>query len=123
MAYVFLTGTDTVPIGTNEANSIKHVTHWIGFVTSVQRTLVFNDSIGSWDDIRMFSEKDMNNMARDFAGRTATGGNRINFGIRRTKKLIGLAHWVQDFYRVSKTPSIDGLSQETFSTQIERALD
>ena len=62
-------------------------------------------------------------MARDFAGRNATGGNRINFGIRRTKKLIGLAHWVQDFYRVSKIPSIDELSQETFSTQINRALD
>ena len=112
-----------ISIGINEDDSVQQIIHWIGFVTQIQRTSVFNDSIGSWDDIRMFSEKDMNNMARDFAGRTATGGGRINFGIRRTKKLIALAHWVQDFYRVSNTPSIEGLSQVTFSTQLERALD
>ena len=112
-----------IPIGINEDDSIQQIIHWIGFITPIQRTTIFNDSIGSWDDIRIFSEKDMNNMARDFAGRTATGGGRINFGIRRTKKLIGLAHWVQDFYRVSNTPSIEGLSQVTFSTQLERALD
>ena len=123
MAYGFLNGNDTIPIGINEDNSIQQIIHWIGFTTPNQRTSVFNDSIGSWDDIRMFSEKDMNNMARDFAGRAPGLGGRINFGIRRTKKLIGLAHWVEDFYRVSNIPSIEGLSQVTFSTQLERALD
>ena len=112
-----------ISIGINEDNSIQKIIHWIGYTTTNQRTSVFNDSIGSWDDIQMFSEKDMNNMARDFAGRTPQGDGRINFGIKRTKKLIGLAHWVQDFYRVSNTPSIEGLSQVTFSTQLERALD
>ena len=112
-----------IPIGINEDDSIQQIIHWIGFVTPIQRTSVFNDSIGSWDDIRMFSEKDMNNMAREFAGIIAQSGARINFGIRRTKKLIGLAHLVQDFYRISSTPSIEGLSQVTFSTQLERALD
>ena len=116
MAYDFLNGNDTIPIGINEDNSIQQIIHWIGFTTPNQRTSVFNDSIGSWDDIRMFSEKDMNNMARDFAGRAPQGGGRINFCIRRNKKLIGLAHWVRDFYRVSNTPSIEGLSQVTFST-------
>ena len=123
MAYVFLNGNDIIPIGINEDDSVQQIIHWIGFVTNTQRTAVFDDSIGSWDDIRMFSEKDMNNMARDFAGRTAQGGGRINFGIRRTKKLIGLAHWVQDFYRIYSTLSIEGLSQVTFSTQLERALE
>ena len=69
MAYGFLNGNDTIPIGINEDNSVQQIIHWIGFTTANQRTSVFNDSIGSWDDIRMFSEKDMNNMARDFAGR------------------------------------------------------
>ena len=123
MAYGFLNGNDTIPIGINEDNSIQQIIHWIGFTTPNQRTSVFNDSIGSWDDIRMFSEKDMNNMARDFAGRATGLGGRINFGIRRTKKLIGLVHWVEDFYRVSNIPSIEGLSKVTFSTQLERALD
>ena len=71
----------------------------------------------------MFSDKAMNNMAPDFAERTVQSGDRINFGIRRTKKLIGLTHWVQDFYRLSSIPSIEGLFQVTFSTQLERALD
>ena len=69
----------------------------------------------------MFSEKDMNNMASDFAGRTTQSGARISFGIRRTMKLIGLAHWVQDFYRIYSIPSIEVLSQVTFNTQLERA--
>ena len=78
MAYVFLNDNDIIPIGINEDDSIQQIIHWIGFVTPIQLTSVFNDSIGSWDDIRMFSEKDMNNMARDFAGRTAQSGARTN---------------------------------------------
>ena len=37
----------------------------------------------------------------------------------RTKALI---HWVQDFYRVSKVPTIVGLSQTFFRAELERAL-
>eukprot|EP00957_Ditylum_brightwellii_P002910 222607-Ditylum_brightwellii.AAC.1 len=60
-------------------------------------------------------------MATDFAGRTAANGH-INFGMRRTKRLKGFAHWVQDFVQVSKTPSIIGLSQITFNAQLDIAL-
>ena len=33
--------------------------------------------------------------------------NRINFGMRRTKWLIAMMHWVQDFYCCAKQPTID----------------
>ena len=123
MAYIFLIGDDIIPIGINEEDSIQQIIHWIDFTNQGQRTNIFDDSIGSWDDICMFDEKHMNNMARDFSGKTIAGGGRINFRIRRTKKLIALVHWVQDFDRISNTPSIEGLSQVTFTMQIERALD
>ena len=60
-------------------------------------------------------------MATDFAGRTVANGH-IHFGMRRTKRLKAFAHWVQDFVRVSKTPSIIGLSQITFNAQLDTAL-
>ena len=44
-------------------------------------------------------------MADSFQKRTFA--NRINFGMSRTKWLIAMMHWVQDFYRCSKQPTID----------------
>ena len=44
-------------------------------------------------------------MADSFQKRTIA--NRINFGMRRTKWLIAMMHWVQDFYHCSKQPTID----------------
>ena len=70
MAYGFLNGNDMIPIGINEDDYIQQIIHWIGFVTPIQRTSLFNDSIVLWDDIRMFREEDMHNMAGNFAGRT-----------------------------------------------------
>ena len=49
--------------------------------------------------------EDIRDMADSFQKRTIA--NRINFGMRRTKWLIAMMHWVQDFYRCSKQPTID----------------
>ena len=44
-------------------------------------------------------------MADSFQKRTIA--NRINFGMRRTKWLIAMMHWVNDFSRCSRQPTID----------------
>ena len=69
MAYAFLIGNDIIQIGITEEDSIQQIIHWVGFTNQAQHTNIFDDYIRSWDDIRMFDEKYMNNMARDFAGR------------------------------------------------------
>ena len=109
-----------VPAGITEENSIHQMLHWCGFTVSAQRVAIFNDSISSLDDIKMMTPKDITAMQRDFGNRAA--GARINFGVRRTKKLTSMLHFVHDFYRVSKNPTIVGLNNATFSTALESAL-
>jgi hypothetical protein len=41
-----------------------------------------------------------------------------NFGLQRTKRLKATLHWVQDFARVSKVPTLKGLTQESFKAAI-----
>ena len=63
-------------------------------------------------------------MADSFQKRTIA--NRINFGMRHTKWLIAMMHWVQDFYRCSKQPTIDDfvtakVFKQALSTAAQRA--
>ena len=63
-------------------------------------------------------------MADSFQKRTIA--NRINFGMRHTKWLIAMMHWVQDFYRCSKQPTIDDFVtandfKQALSTAAQRA--
>ena len=44
-------------------------------------------------------------MANSFQKRTIA--THINFGMRRTKRLITMMHWVQDFFHCSRQPTID----------------
>ena len=66
------------------------------------------------------NEKDIKNLSMSFAGRAATSG-RIVFGVRRSKKLKSMMHWVQDFYRMSSTPTIDSLNEATFTDALTKA--
>ena len=105
-------GNGKVPNGTNETHSIHQILHWIGF-TQPQRVQLFNDSLGSYRDMSSFTEKDISDMAAEYSRRTANDG-RINFGIRRTKKLQTLIHFIQDFRRTSRDPTIDGMERVDF---------
>ena len=68
------------------------------------------------------TEKDCQAIATDWASRTAPNG-RFHIGQRRLKLLQALTHWVQDFRRVSGTPTIVGLNATTFKAELSRALD
>ena len=79
---------------------------WIGFGIPNQRASISTEAgFNSLNDLNDIEEKDIRDMADSFQKRTIV--NRINFGMRRTKWLIAMMHWVQDFYRCSKQPTID----------------
>ena len=117
-AYVPVTGAGNLcPAGTDETDSMTQIIWWIGFRTNAQATAIRNDGIDSWESIETLTAEDIDSMAKSFAARTSTGG-RIIFGTNRTKWLKALVHWVQDFARVSCTPTVWDLDEP----QLKQAL-
>ena len=100
-----------------EIDQIREILTWIGFTIDANRTSIINDAFSEFSDIQSLTEKDITELSESFGRRTVTNG-RIDFGIRRTKRLKFMMHWVQDFYRVSMIPTTDGLDQATFLTAI-----
>ena len=96
-----------------EIDQIREILTWIGFQQAIERENIINDAFRSYDDIQALTVKDISDLNDTFGRRTATNG-RINFGIRRTKKLKSMVHWSQDFKRISYTPSIAGLTETLF---------
>ena len=96
-----------------EIEQIREILTWIGFQHAIERESIMNDAFRSYDDIQALTVKDISDLCDMFGKRTATNG-RINFGIRRTKKLKSMVHWSQDFKRISYTPSIAGLTVALF---------
>ena len=87
-----------------EIDQIDSMLTWIGF-NQQNRTSIMNDAFTTYEDFKSLTEKDITYLSNSFARRTIQN-DRINFGIRRTKRLKQMVHWVQDFYRVSlKTPT------------------
>lgn len=120
-AYVHLLGDDNVPDTINETNSIAQILHWIGFRIVAQHELLMNDAFDSFNDIRVLSTKDITKMADSFGNRTVLNG-RVIFGTKRTKRLTAVVHWTQDFYRISEQPTIIGLNENVFKSQLDIAL-
>ena len=104
---------------TNEI--IVQVLYWIGFTSEAQRQNLIDKSFTTFDDIRMMSTLNVNEMAQDWSARTQVN-SRMNFGSKQTKLLKALIHWTQDFYRVSSEPVIEGLCKTVFIWQLRRAL-
>ena len=89
--YVPVEGDATVAADLSEADTIVQIMHWIGFTNADMRTLVINDSIRSFNDIRMLSETDITSMTTDWSSRSPAT-QRILFGTRRTKLVKALMH-------------------------------
>ena len=84
---------------------------WIGFGIPNQRASISTEAgFNSLDDLNDIEEKDIRDMADSIQKRTVA--HRMNLGMRRTKWLIAMMHWVQDFYRCSKQPTIDDFVTE-----------
>ena len=67
------------------------------------------------------TEKDVISISADWANRTTTLG-RFHIGTKQLKLIQAFTHWVQDFRRVSGTPSIVGLNENTFKAQLTHVL-
>ena len=79
---------------------------WIGFGILNQRASISTEAgFNSLNDLNDIEEKDIRDMADSFQKQTIA--NRINFSMRRTKWLIAMMHWVQDFSHCSRQPTID----------------
>ena len=83
--YTFLNGGLFVTdVNITVEDAIKQVLHWIGFRTEDARNALVNDDFGSYDDVKVLTEKDISTMATNFSGRTGASG-RMYFGTRRIK--------------------------------------
>ena len=80
---------------------IKTILQWIGCTAEEYRESIHDNSIDSFSDIIMFTEKYISNLSTDFSGRTQAIG-KIHFGMRRKKRTKALLHWVKDFIIVSQ---------------------
>ena len=119
MAYVYVTGINVAPDVVTEERQVKQMLHWSGFTTEGQKNAIYNDSIQSYDDLLNMSEKDVTDLAKDYSARSTAA--RINFGLRRIKKLKAIIHWVKDHRRTSTTPTIEGMNGTDFNSQLSRA--
>ena len=87
----------------DETQELIQCMQWIGFNDADARTEIVNESFQFYEDLYDLCEKEIDTLSTSFSSRTVANG-RINFGLRRTKKIKFLLHWVQDFRRVSIKP-------------------
>ena len=73
MAYGFVTGKVKVTASFTVKYSIKKILRWIGFTTEKESNSIYDDSIDSFSDIIMSTEK-KSNLSTDFSGRTRANG-------------------------------------------------
>ena len=90
---------------------MNQVLTWIGFNTPNIRNRIMDDAFNMLRDLSTCKEADIRDLASGFAKRTQNEG-RIIFGLRRTKRLIAMMHWVQDFYRYNEVPTLQGIETE-----------
>ena len=100
---------------------ITQVLMWIRFSDQASRDNLKNDSLGSLEEIASLTEKDITNFHADWAARTIPNG-KFHIRARHTKRLQAFMHWVQDFKRVAEPPTIIGLNEDDFDSQLTRAL-
>ena len=100
-----------------EIDQLREILGWIGFVDNADRESIIKGAFEAYSDIQSLNEKDITEMSESYSKRTTTAG-KIDFGIRRTKRLKFMMHWVHDFYRVSSIPTTVGLDHAGFLAAI-----
>ena len=103
-----------------EQQEIIQILKWIGFDKDTDRNSIVEEAFETYDDLKQLVEKDIHTLSVGFSSRTENNG-RINFGLRRTKRVVAFVHWVQDFERVSLAPSVAGLTKMSFLTALQVA--
>jgi hypothetical protein len=100
---------------------IDTILMYCGFENPASRQAIAEDGFNSYQDIAGLDDKDVNSLADGFSSRTQANG-KIIFGLSRTTRLKSTVHWVQDFIRISREPSLAGIGDEAaFRVVIEVA--
>ena len=95
---------------------------WIGIEQPAIRERIRTEGFESFDDLLAMREKDIRGLSESYYRRTIADG-RIIFGLRKTRYMIGLIHWVQDFVRIGQSPTINGIpGAEEFCTALDVAF-
>jgi hypothetical protein len=100
-------------------NIMNQVLICIGFDV-VANCQALCSEIAEIKDMVDLTEKHITELQESNAKRTQNAG-QMYFGLQRTKQLKATLHWVQDFARVSKVPTLKGLTQESFKAAISIA--
>jgi hypothetical protein len=101
-----------------EETNVMLILGYIGFNNLADREAIRDDALRSYDDALTLTEKDVSNLSKDFKDRTIAQG-RIQFGLRRTNDLKLTICWAQDFRRISKEVTLEGI---TDAAQFKAAL-
>lgn len=94
--------------------------NFVGFTNPVERFRLMEAGLAEYEDFRHLVEKDIRDLAEDFAKRTVANG-RMTFGLGRTKKLIGVMHWIQDCFRTADDPDHMHFNEATLAAAQSRA--
>ncbi len=106
-----------------EAAEIDMILLYCGFTDPQQRLDISRDGFVGYADMNILREKDVSELAKAFADRTQANG-RITFGLRRQNLLKSTIHWVQDFRRISRTPTLNAIADvEDFRAKIQTARE
>ena len=99
---------DGAPVPEPDPHPMDLILTWIGFDLAPIRERIRTEGFESFEDLLAMKEKDIRDLADSYAKRTIADG-RVIFGLRKTRYMIGLIHWVQDFVRIGQSPTIDGI--------------
>jgi hypothetical protein len=98
---------------------IDTILRYCGFAVANDRISIAKDGFETFEDIMSVSEKDVSSLAKRIAERTVASG-KIVFGLRQTNLLRATTHWAQDFLRISRAPTLDGIgAMPDFKAAIE----
>jgi hypothetical protein len=87
-------GLPPLPPPVPQFNPMDVALTYIGFDIPAVRARLRAEGLTTFSDLKSLKEKDIRDIAESFSKRTVNDG-RYLFGIRRTRLLIGLIHWVQ----------------------------
>jgi hypothetical protein len=106
-----------------EAAEIEVMLLHCGFTDPQERLDISRDGFEGYSDMNSLREKDISELAKAFADRTQANG-RITFGLRRQNLLKSTIHWVQDFRRISRSPTLDDITDvNNFRAKIQTARE
>lgn len=103
--------------------SIDIILAYCRFPDQAARIAISQDGFASFRDIKSLTHSDIGDLAKGFSTRSVANG-RITFGLKRTQLLKAVVDWVQDFSRISREPSLEGIDDEVaFQAAIDMAYE